>query len=441
MKHRSRWTWVVLGAAGFLAALGITAAVLVPNSDELAARISATVEARVGVKMTIGAVRWQVFPYPVVVIENAATVQPQPITFKRLVATPRLHALLRRKLEIEHVEVEDAVLPQLSLRGMRIAAGDTPGVDAIPLEQISFTNLTWITRHGKALEFDGTASFDANWRPRHLELVRPGVQPLASLVMEREGSQDRWKAAVRVGGGTADGEVALASGKDGQLQLTGKLAPRGVEVDSAMASFKRNSAVKGRANGQTTLTASGANIAELARSLHTKTVFTIPAATILHIDVDKAIRSAGKDKAGQTPLSSLTGQMDTQNTPNGMVVSYSGIAAKGETFTATGDATIANRQVKAEMTVNIAGGLVGVPLKVTGSLDAPQVTVPTSAIAGAAIGTAIIPGVGTVIGARIGAAVGKMFGSDPGTAAKPVPGKPAAAPARQGPAPVVRAPD
>jgi len=97
-----------------------------------------------------------------------------------------------------------------------------------------------------------------------------------------------------------------------------------------------------------------------------------------------------------------------------MVVRLTGLQAKGQTFSARGEGTIAKRRVEGELTVDLAGGLVGVPLKVSGPLGQPQVTVPKGAVAGAAagaaIGTAVLPGIGTAIGAGIGAAVGKLFG-------------------------------
>jgi uncharacterized protein involved in outer membrane biogenesis len=219
--------------------------------------------------------------------------------------------------------------------------------------------------------------------------------------------------AIRVGGGTADGTLSLRE-KDGLMQLDGQLAPRSIEVDAAMAAFKRDSAVQGRASGKTTLTASGDNIGEVVRSLHTRTDFSMAPATLARVDVDKAIRTAGRDRAGQTALRSLAGRMDTQNTPNGMVVRYIGLEAKGETFSASGGGTIAQRRVDGEMTVDLAGGLVGIPLTLSGTLDAPQVKVPPTAMAGAAagaaVGTAVLPGIGTAIGASVGAAMGKVFG-------------------------------
>ncbi|MEO7547529.1 MAG: glycine zipper domain-containing protein, partial [Ramlibacter sp.] len=357
-------------------------------------------------------VAWQMFP-PSLLIEDVATVQPEPIRFGRLVARPALNDLLHRRLRIAHLHVQDAVLPQLSLRALKVKPADPgAGTPQVLVDQLRFTNLTWITRYGTRLEFDGHARFDAGWRPAEVEITRPGVRPLTRLTLAREGDADRWKVGLALGGGTADGQIALLQDKQGKLQLTGQLAPRNLDVDSVLAAFKRHSAVDGKASGSTTLSASGEAVGELARSLHTRTEFTVAGATLLHIDVDKAIRSAGRDRAGQTTLLSLAGQMDTQNTPDGMVVTYSAIQAKGETFSARGEGTIANRHIDGALTVDLVGGLIGVPLKVSGPLAKPQVTVPASALAGAAVGTVVLPVIGTAIGASVGAAIGKLFGGD-----------------------------
>ena len=42
-------------------------------------------------------------------------------------------------------------------------------------------------------------------------------------------------------------------------------------------------------------------------------------------------------------------------------------------------------------------------------MDTPKVSVPPGFLAGAALGTAVLPGIGTVIGARIGGALDKIF--------------------------------
>jgi hypothetical protein len=415
MERRARRMLSIgLGLAAVAGALALLLAWWLPSDAELGARIKAQAEARLGVQVSLGSVRWQLVPWPALVIENAATVQGEPIRFDRLVAQPDIRALLQRQLRFDHVLLEGGVMPQLALRGLRLQPAQAAQPQGVPVAQLRFRNLTWVTRHGKALEFDGNVFFDAGWRPREAEVLRPGVQPLTQLKLQREGDADRWEVQLLLGGGTAHGQVALTPAGDG-LHLAGALAPRGVEVESALAAFKRNSAVRGKASGRTVLSADGHTIAELARSLHTRTSFSMQPATVLRLDIDKAIRTGGQDRAGQTPLQSLTGQMDTQNTPDGMVVRYSGLQARGETFSASGHATIANRQVQGELRVDLAGGLVGVPLQFAGPLGAPKVTVPPTAVAGAAagavVGTAVLPGIGTAIGASVGAAVGKLFGA------------------------------
>jgi uncharacterized protein involved in outer membrane biogenesis len=406
-------------AAGVLGVLWVK---FVPNDQEVAQRLIDLAQARLGVKVTVGSAHLRLWPQPELLIEQAQTVQPQPIAFKRLVAQARLLPLLRGQVELTGVLVDGAVLPQLSLRALRVqpapAGADAP---AVQLERLEFRDVVWITRHGLPLEFSGSAQFGPGWQLHEADVVRPGVQPAAHLALTPLAG-NRWKVAIEAGGGCANGEMVQRTEDDGTLALTGRLAPRNIDVAAALAGFKRHSALRGRASGQTTLSATGATVGELARSLHTTTVFSVASPTLLHIDVDKAIRSFGKEREGQTTLLSLAGRMDTQNGADGMVVRYTGLEARGQTFSASGQGSIANRTIDGELTVQLAGGLVGVPLKVSGPLKHPRVSVPASAVAGATagavIGTAVLPGIGTAIGASVGAAVGKLFGgSDAGSKA------------------------
>jgi uncharacterized protein involved in outer membrane biogenesis len=415
LKRAVRWSLVVILSLAVVVAVLVAAALrLVPDDQELASRIAAAAEQNLGVKVKVGGAHLQLWPQPELVLADVATVQQQPISVRHVAARPRLSELLKGRLSFQHAQVDGAVIPVLSLRGLHVNPAAPHASVPVPVEQVQFLNLTWITRLGKELQFDGNARFDAGWQPREAELIRPGVQPAFRLALSRQ-DPDHWLVRVQVGGGTANGQVGLSRTKSGALVLVGQLEPRDVEVAGALDAFKGHSVLRGKAFGKTQISASGGNVAELAGSLHTRTAFSMSQATLLHIDMEKAIRSFGKDFAGQTRLRTLTGQMDTQNTPDGMVVHYSGLKAQGESFQAKGEGTVANRRVDGELTVDLVGGLVDVPLTVSGPIGQAHVHVPVSKVAGegagAIVGTAVLPGIGTAIGAGIGRAVGRVMGN------------------------------
>lgn len=427
MTRSHKWLAGLLGVAVALGLLWFAALRLLPSDEELAQRAASELEVQLGVRVRVGALHWRLLPSPAVVIEEASTEQPQPILVKKLTVYPDLFALWQRRVKIDRADLEGAVVPQLSLRGLgKQREKDEVAGEELPLARFVFRDVTWISRRGISVVYDGEVDFDPGWRPRKAELRRPNVKPTTQLNLARQGPDDRWDTRIRVGGGTADGEVRLEFRANGRMHLEGTLQPRDIEVESALAAFNRRSVVAGRASGETTLSANGDTVAELAQSLHTKTPFTVGKSTLLRFDLEKAVRTAGKEHAGQTPLDTITGQLDTQNTPEGMVVTYTGVKASSGVLTASGDAKIANRQIAGEFAVDLVDGIVGVPLTVSGPLDNVKFSVSGGAIAGAVVGTAVLPGIGTAIGARIGSTLGKIF--------SPGPAPPASA-ARSGKAP------
>ena len=411
----------LLALAAVLAVLGLAALVFMPSDDDLARDAELELESVLGMKVSIGALHWRLWPTPAVTFENMATAQTPPVVVDKLTVYPSLPALWQRRFKINLAELDGAVVPQLSVRvlGSPSRADVTQDASAsftvadIPLERFVFRNVTWIGRRGIPLVYDGEADFEAHWRPGRVQMSLPAAKSVADLNLVRQGRDDRWRVSINLGGGTANGEVQLQTRPNGRLQLDGKLKPQQIEVASALTAFNRRPVIAGRASGDSTLSASGADAIALVQSLHTQTLFTVAPATLLRFDLGKAVRSVGKDHAGQTPLDSVVGQMDTQNRPQGMVVEFSNIKARSGALSASGHATLTNRHIEAEFAVDLVDGIVGVPLKITGPTDKVVVSVPAGAVAGAVVGTAVLPGVGTAVGARVGAAIGKFFGAPP----------------------------
>ncbi|MBC7376207.1 MAG: hypothetical protein H7346_02080 [Burkholderiaceae bacterium] len=441
MKRQTKW---LLGLGIPLALMAVAAAavlLLIPSDEELARMAETRVSDALGVPVTIGALHWMLLPLPVVILQDVSTGQDKPVSAKRVVAYLHLRELLHRVVSVQSLEVDGGVVPQLSLKAFAkkdTGAGNGNGkgdakakpasaandvvkpapasalagsfsVTPIPLEHLHFTNLTWISRRGIPVVYEGDIDFDEHWRPRVAQVRRPGVTPETGLTLTRHGDEDRWATRITVGGGTAHGEVRIKTDAKDVLHLAGELQPRHIEVQSAVMAFNRKPLVSGRASGTTVLDAEGHNIGQLASTLHSRTQFTVAPAKVLRFDLHKAIKTFGKEHDGTTPLESITGVMDTQNTGEGTIWTYSGLKATSGALTASGDIVIFNRKIEAKAAVDLVDGLVGVPIKVSGSMDKPDVSVPKGAIAGALIGTAILPVIGTAIGARLGA----LFSADP----------------------------
>ena len=68
-----------------------------------------------------------------------------------------------------------------------------------------------------------------------------------------------------------------------------------------------------------------------------------------------------------------------------------------------------HRHIDASGNLYLVEGSIGIPFTVSGPIDQPKVSMPPGFSAGAVIGTAILPGIGTTIGARIGGAFDRLF--------------------------------
>jgi hypothetical protein len=272
-----------------------------------------------------------------------------------------------------------------------------------------FKDLSYTSYSGIAVAYEGEIDFDADRLPRRVQIRRPGVSPPATLDATREGRTDRgadiYRIQVQAAGGTAHGQARLANGDDGQLRLTGELAPRQVEVQALLDAFHRRSSISGKASGETTLRAEGETVGSLFRSLRTRSELTVDGGQLLRINVTKAVKSLGEDRAGQTPLDSLSGVVETQNTEHGMKTTFTHVEAVAGNYSATGCATLYRKRLAAQGELDITGGLVDVPFSAHGPMREPTFRIAKGSIAGAAIGTVLLPGIGTAIGAQIGGAV------------------------------------
>jgi hypothetical protein len=152
----------------------------------------------------------------------------------------------------------------------------------------------------------------------------------------------------------------------------------------------------------------------LADVLQTQSSFTARNAVVHGIDLAKAVKTVGLSRGGETRLDVLAGQVQTR----GKNIQLSNLVASSGILSASGNVAISpasalSGRINVELGVSVlpsaAKGVVGVPLVVGGTLDAPEVNLTRAALVGAAIGTAVLPGVGTGAGASLGDKVGEKL--------------------------------
>jgi uncharacterized protein involved in outer membrane biogenesis len=248
-----------------------------------------------------------------------------------------------------------------------------------------------------------------DWRmpagpPIHFEELQ--VRGVATL-----NDADLPEIRARLYGGTVTGQMTAGWRKG--LQLKGSYAVSALELRDLVPMFSPQTKLSGRLTAKPVFSANAANAEQLKNAMKLETPFDIRDGVLDGIDIQKAATSLiTKDSSGQTRFDVLSGHfaMDrgTQRISNLNVASGS-LAADGNVTIAPNKALSGriNAQVK-------VGGLAAatVPLNISGTLDSPLALPTGAAMAGGAIGTAILPGVGTAIGTKAGNWVEGLFGGD-----------------------------
>jgi hypothetical protein len=177
--------------------------------------------------------------------------------------------------------------------------------------------------------------------------------------------------------------------------------------------FSPETRLNGRLTAKPVFSANAPNAEQLKNALKLETPFDIRDGVLQGIDIQKAATSLiTGDSSGQTKFDVLSGRFamerGTQRITN-LKVSSGSLAADGNVTIAPNKAL--SGRINAQVRV---GGLAAatVPLNITGTVDSPLALPTAAALTGGAIGTAILPGVGTAIGTKAGNWAEGLFGRD-----------------------------
>jgi uncharacterized protein involved in outer membrane biogenesis len=407
---------IVLGLALLLA--GVAAALQYwVNSDDFRVRVSQQASAALGVPVELGGIAVDVWPLPAVALDRVQIKSQPPLTLERIEARPVWAGLVQGRLEVATLIVRNAVVPELAVtaivasvqkkRGKAAPAPDpkqTAGAIAFLPRRTVLDKVTWVPAKGAPMTVDLQARLDDDGLPESAQIdVVKGRFEGAKATLQRQ--PDHWTLKAAIGGGTVAGKVSVKPGAKGGSSLRGQFDTANVEVAALTAPSRT---LSGRLEANTTLSADFKEPGAIADVLQSQTRFTVHNALVHGIDLAKAVQSVGLNRGGETRLDTLAGNVATQ----GRVVHVTNLVATSGALSANGNITMAaDKTLSGRVTVDLAsaaaGGALGVPLAVGGTLDAPSVTLTRGALLGAAIGTAVAPGVGTGAGAKLGDKLGE----------------------------------
>lgn len=435
------------------AAAVLLVALVVPYVVPLGSYIPAieqSAAATLGQPVRVEALRLHLLPRPHVTAYRMSIGQPATAGIDAIVVTPKLLSLLSNAGLVLDIHVVRPWIEQAGFAVLGHAAGaprkaDGPGSPEPRVERVRITGAELRLTAGSIAALDATIELDAARALERVELSQAGGRLRATLqpagrdfaleVIARD-----WQLPVRrpvkfdrldargtlnanglslrtIDGRLYDGAVVgnLLLGWKGGWKLDSRFNVTDVSVAPLAVAVGGNSSLSGRLRAKPVFSASAPVAGGLADALHVDTDFEIAQGVLKGMDLNAAARSVlgtTDAKSGDTRFDYLKGHLAVDREG----FHFSALEIASGLLKATGDVSISrSRELSGDISAEVRGtaSLIATPLAISGTIDDPVVRPSKAALAGAALGTAILPGVGTAIGAKAGEFTKKLLGGSP----------------------------
>jgi uncharacterized protein involved in outer membrane biogenesis len=202
-------------------------------------------------------------------------------------------------------------------------------------------------------------------------------------------------------GGTFAGSVDLGWGRE--WHLDGKADLAGVALVPLQSALGKPARMSGQLNAKMSYSAQARTGAQLGNALTLEAPLEVTGGEWHGVDLARVAElPLGKISSGGTTKFE---KMKADLALRGKDVQLNGICVRSPSLTAAGNVAIAPDQTlsgKLDVSVAKTGGIVGVPVALSGTTADPSLSLTKAGVIGAVIGTVLLPGIGTSLGLSAG---------------------------------------
>ena len=409
--------------------------------DDFIPRIEREASEKLKEPVTIKSLKFRMLPLPHITVDGITVGRTQDITLGKVTVTPVLLSLLSTPKVIRSIELNSLVLTQKAIDKIPVwmkQDGATPPavrIESIRLDdaRIKLEKTTFgpfdarVTLDGKGQPVDALITtqdgkLKASIKPDEanylIDAVAKGWQspvgpPIAFDELTIKGvatlnGVDLNQVSAKLYGGNVNGKAQAAWHKG--LQIKGSFEVNQVELKSLVPLFSPNAKLSGRLNAKPVFSAAAGDASQLLNALHLETPFSVQNGILHGVDIAKAATSLIKSGAsgGETHFEQLSGHLVRDRGAH----KFTDLRIASGALAADGNVNITAKQElsgRVNAQVKAVGTSANIPLNVAGTVSSPLLYPTGGTMTGAAIGTVLLPGIGTGVGAKIGESIEGLF--------------------------------
>jgi hypothetical protein len=429
----ARWKWWGLSVVVVLA--GVVAVPFLVPASRFIPEITRIASEKLGQPVRIADLRLHLLPTPRVVASGIEVGRAGAARIGELVIVPDLVSFLTGPRTIRLIQASDVALrkPVFSLPA---ASKDSGKGDALLVRRIVALNVKVGHPTVRIPEFDaevqlgeGFAVEQARLETRDKALsvsmvpqgkktaklsiaargwTLPVAAPLVFDSLAAEGAfvgerveLSRIEGALY--GGTLTGTTVIDWSR--QWHLAGKAQLAGVDLAPIQAALGKPPNLSGRLQAGAAFSSRAKSAGDLVAALVLEGPFEVHGGAYQGVDLSKAGDITGKPADGDaTTFEELKGRVQLR----AQRVRIDDLCVRSPKMAAGGYVEIdPERKLAGKLDVSVAktGGFVGVPVTLGGTTTDPSIRPSTGYLVGAALGTVLLPGIGTTLGASAGSAL------------------------------------